>query len=137
MSEENVQVCKRAFPVFERLDVEAGLEYLDPEIVFQSAIVSGAEGGSYRGHDGLRRWAAQARDAFAELRTVADEWRDLGSDQVLMLGRVYARGRESGADLESKVAFLCTLRDAKLAHVTGFLSHAEALEAAGLPTPAE
>jgi hypothetical protein len=54
MSEENVEICKRAFRVFERLDVEAGLEYLDPEIVFQSAIVSSAEGNSYRGHDGLR-----------------------------------------------------------------------------------
>jgi ketosteroid isomerase-like protein len=132
MSEENVEVCKCAFRVFERLDVEAGLEYLDPEIVFQSAIVSGAEGGSYRGHDGLRRWAAEAQGAFVELRTVADEWRDLGSDHVLMLGRVYARGRESGADVESPVAFLCTLRDAKLAHVAGFLNPDEALEAAGL-----
>ena len=132
MSEENVEVCKRAFGVFERLDVEAGLEYLDPEIVFQSAIVSGAEGSSYRGHDGLRRWAAEAESAFAELRTVPDEWRDLGKDDVLMLGRVYARGRGSGADVESEVAFLCTLQNGKLAHVTGFLDHDEALEAAGL-----
>jgi len=132
MSQENVELCKRAFRVFERLDVEGGLEYLDPEIVFQSAIVSSAEGNSYRGHDGLRRWAAEAESAFAELRTVADEWRDLGSDHVLMLGRVYARGRESGADVDAPVAFLCTLRDAKLAHVTGFLNHDEALEAAGL-----
>jgi ketosteroid isomerase-like protein len=131
MSEENVEICKRAFAVFERLDVEAGLEYVDPEIVFQSAIVSGAEGNTFRGYDGLRRWAAESEAAFEELRTVPEEFRDLG-DNVLVLGRVFARGRESRVPVQSPAAFLCTLRDGRLVHVRGYLDRDVALEAAGL-----
>jgi ketosteroid isomerase-like protein len=131
MSEENVEICKRAFEVLERLDIEAGLAYVDSEIVFQSAIVSGAEGNTFRGYDGLRQWAAESDAAFDELRTVPEEFRDLGDD-VLMLGRVFARGRGSGATVQSPAAFLCALRDGRLVHVRGFLNWEDALEAAGL-----
>ena len=131
MSQENVEICKRAFKVFERLDVEAGLEYVDPEIMFQSAIVSGASGKTFRGYDGLREWAAESEAAFDELRTVPEEFRDLGDD-VLVLGRVLARGRGSGVPVESPAAFLCTLRDGRMVRVRGYLNWDEALEAAGL-----
>jgi len=131
MSQENVEICKRAFVVFERLDVEAGLQFVDPDIVFQSAIVSGADGGTYRGHDGLRKWAAESDAAFEELRTVPREWRDLGDD-VLVLAHITARGRGSGAPVESPAAFLSTLRDGRIVRVKGFLNWDEALEAAGL-----
>jgi ketosteroid isomerase-like protein len=131
MSQENVEVCKRAFTVFERLDVESGLDHVDPEVVFQSAIVSGAEGKTFRGYDGLRQWAAESEAAFDDLQTVPEEFRDLGDD-VLVLGRVSARGRASGVAVESPAAFLCTLRDGKLVHVRGYLDWNAALEAAGL-----
>jgi len=130
-----VEICRRAFEAFERLDVEAAvevsLEYVDPEIVFQSAIVSGAEGKTFRGLDGYRQWASESAAAFDELRTAPEEFRDLGDD-VLMLGRVSARGRGSGVAVESPVAFLCTLRDGRLVHVRGYLAWDEALAAAGL-----
>jgi ketosteroid isomerase-like protein len=135
MSDENVEICRRAFEGFEGLDpeaaVEASLEYVHPEIVFQSAIVSGAEGKTFRGLDGYRQWASESGAAFDELRTVPEEFRDLGDD-VLMFGRVFAKGRGSGVAVESPVAFLCTLRDGRLVHVRGYLSWDQALEAAGL-----
>ncbi len=131
MSQRNVEICKRAFKALERFDVEAALEHVDPEVVFQSAIVSGASGNTFRGHDGLRQWAAESDAAFAELRTVPEEFRDLGDD-VLILGRIFARGRESGVPLESAAAFLCSLRDGRVVSVRGFLDREEALEAAGL-----
>ncbi len=131
MSQANVEICKRAFVAFERLDVEAGLEFVDPEIVFQSAIVSGADGSTYRGYDGLREWAKESDAAFEELRTVPQEFRDLGDD-VLILGHITAKGRGSGAPVESPAAFLSTLRDGRVVRVRGFLDWDEALEAAGL-----
>ena len=108
MSQENVEVCKRALDLINRLGptagVEAALEYVDPEGVMESAIVSGAEGNTYRGHDGFRAWAAESEEAFEELRSTPKEFRDLG-DRVLMLGHVLVRGRESGAVVESRSAF--------------------------------
>jgi ketosteroid isomerase-like protein len=107
------------------------LEYADPEIVLESAIVSGAEGNAYRGHEGLRAWAADSEAAFDELRTASDEFRDLG-DRVLMLGRVFGRGRGSGVPVESEIAFLSTLRGGRIVQTKGFLSWDQGLEAAGL-----
>jgi ketosteroid isomerase-like protein len=129
MSQENVETCKRAFEIFERLDVEAGLDYVDPNIVFQSAIVSGAQGKIFRGYDGLRVWAAESEEAFDELQTVPGEFRDLGED-VLVLGHIFARGRRSGTPVESPAAFLCSLRGGRVVRVRGYLDWDEALEAA-------
>jgi ketosteroid isomerase-like protein len=56
---------------------------------------------------------------------------DLG-DRVLVLGRVRARGRESGVELDSPLGWVFTVRGGKLAKAEGFLSRAQALEAAGL-----
>ena len=135
MSQENVEVCRRVSEFLggdnPTAGVEAALEYADPEIVFESAIVSRAEGGSYRGHDGLRAWAADYEAAFEEVRTTPEEFRDL-DDRVLMLGRVVGRGRGSGVVVESPTAFLATLRGGRIVHVKGFLDWNEALEAAGL-----
>ena len=135
MSQENVEICMRAFEFLGRLDpaagVEAVLECADPEIVLESAIVSGAEGNAYRGHDGLRAWAADSEAAFDKLRTTAEEFRDL-DDRVLMLGHVSGRGRESGVVIESQIAFLSTLRGGRVVYAQGFLDWNQALEAAGL-----
>ena len=135
MSEENVEVCKRSLELINRLGpvagVEAVLEYVDPDGEMESAIGSAAEGNAYRGLDGFRAWAADMEAAFAELRTTPEEFRDL-DDRVLMLGRVFGRGRESGAVIESQIAFLYTLRGGRIAHAKGFLDWNQALEAAGL-----
>jgi ketosteroid isomerase-like protein len=131
MSRENVEVCKRAFPAINRFDVDAALPYVNPEVVVESAIVSSAEGNVYRGEAGLRRWAADVRAAFDELRSTPEAWQDLG-DRVMMLGHAHARGRESGVTIDSEIAFLFTLRDGRIVHAKGFLNHAKALQAAGL-----
>ena len=92
MSQENVEACRRAFDALgNRRDTEAGLPYIDPEIELRSAIIGGAEGTIYRGHDGVRMWMAESDVTWAELRLEADEFRDLGED-VLMIGRLHAKG---------------------------------------------
>ena len=108
MSQENVEACRRAFDALgTRRDTEAGLPYIDPEIELRSAIIGGAEGTIYRGHDGVRMWMAESDVTWAELRLEADEFRDLGED-VLMIGRLHAKGRESGVEIESPIAWLST-----------------------------
>ena len=131
MSEENVDLLRRALEAFPRGEMEEMLSYMDPEGEFHSAIVGGAEGNVYRGHDGFRRWYADSFESFEELRNEWSEFRDLG-DRVLALGHVKARARESGVELDSPLGFLVTVRDGKVVRSEGFLSRAEALEAAGL-----
>jgi uncharacterized protein len=131
MSQENVEIVRRALESFPRGDVEEMLSYLDPELEWHSAIVSGAEGNVYRGHDGFRRWFADSFESFEELRNEWTEFRDLG-DRVLALGHVKARGRESGVEIDSPMGWVFTVRRGRAVKAEGFLSQAEALEAAGL-----
>jgi uncharacterized protein len=132
MSQENVEIVRSLFEAFGvHRDPEAGLPYVDPDVEFQSAIIGGAEGITYRGHDGVRRWMAESDAAFEELTLKPEEFRDLG-DEVLLIGRLHARGRESGVEVDSPIAWLSTVRDGKVVRSRGFLRPQEALEAAGL-----
>ena len=132
MSKENVELVRRAFEAYQRRDVDGLLPYIDEEFELRSAIVGGAEGDVYRGPEGLRNWLADSDESFDELRIVPTEFRDLG-DRVLVFGQIQARGRESGLELDSPTGWLCTVRGGKLLKSEGFLSHAQALEAAGMP----
>jgi ketosteroid isomerase-like protein len=131
MSKENVEIVRRSFAAYSRGDIEKTLVDIDPEGELHSAIIGGAEGNVYRGHDGFRRWHAETEAAFEELTTELTEFRDLG-DRVVGLGRVHARGRESGLELDSATGWIFTLRDGKVVKAEGFLSVDKALEAAGL-----
>jgi ketosteroid isomerase-like protein len=131
MSPENVEIVQRGLEAFNRRDVDSFISYLDPEFELHSAIVGGAEGNIYRGPDGVRQWLADSDESFEELRIEPTEFRDLG-DRVLIVGRIRARGRESGLELDSPTGWVSTVRDGKLVKAEGFLSRAEALEAAGL-----
>jgi ketosteroid isomerase-like protein len=131
MSEENVGLVRRYSELFIRQDFEQMLDYMDPEFELHSAIVGGAEGNVYRGHEGFRRWRAEFFESFEEFTGEVNEVRDLG-DRVLTFGRIRARGRESGVELDSPIGWVFTVRDGKLVRAEGFLSRDEALEAAGV-----
>ena len=132
MSQENVEVCKRAFEALGvRRETDAALPYIDPEVELRSAIIGGAEGNAYRGYEGVREWMGESDAAFGELRLEPEEWRDTGDD-VLLLGRLHARGRESGVEIDSAIAWLLTLRGGKIVRMRGYLNPPEALKAAGL-----
>ncbi len=131
MSQENVEIVRRSLEANARGDIEEMLTYVDPDGELHSAIIGGAEGHVYRGHDGFRRWYAETEATFEELRTELSEFRDLG-DRVVGLGQIHARGRESGVELDSATGWVFTLRNGKILTAEGFLSPDEALKAAGL-----
>ena len=122
----------RALETFPRGDLDEMLSYMDPEIEWHSAIVSGAEGNVYRGHEGFRRWYADTFESFEELVNEWIEFRDLGDGRVLVFGHVTARGRESGVEVDSPMGWVFTVRGGKSVKAEGYLSRDRALEAAGL-----
>jgi ketosteroid isomerase-like protein len=128
----NVEVVRRfveAIPRDVEEDVEEMLSYVDLEGELHSAIVGGAEGNVYRGHEGFRRWVADSFDSFEGVTNEWSEFRDLGI-RVLALGHVRARGRGSGMELDSPMGWVFTVRRGKVVKAEGFLRQAEALKAA-------
>ena len=133
MSQENVETFKRAIEAYNRRDIDAFLEGIDPEIELQGALQALLESETtvYRGHDGVRRWVRDIDEALADIRLELPEIRDLG-DRLVALGRLRARGTASGADTESPFGCVVEWEDGKATRVLSFLDPKEAREAAGL-----
>ena len=134
MSQENVETCWRSVDLFNRRDVEAWLEYLDPEVELHWTLFAMLGGGAtvFRGHEGVREYLRDLDEAFAEFQIAEiSEIRDLG-ERVLAVGQLRGRGRDSGAEVESPVAYVVEFKNGRIIRMDDFFDPKEALEAAGL-----
>ena len=133
MSQENVEAFKRGLEAGNRGDVEALLEELDPEVEWHSALhaLMGGEQTVFRGHDGVREMLRDLNDAFSEIHIEISEIRDLG-DRLVAIGRNRARGKESGAETVTPLAFVAEVKNGKTIAIRAYLDPKQALEAVGL-----
>jgi ketosteroid isomerase-like protein len=133
MSEENVDAFRRALEAYNRRDIDAFLETFDPtaEIHPLTLAMFGEEGTVYRGHDGIRQFVRDVDEVLPGLQVEPLEVRDLG-ERVVASGRLHARGRASGAEVESPVGWLVEFKQGRVIRMADFLDPKEALEAAGL-----
>jgi ketosteroid isomerase-like protein len=133
MSQENVNVFKRAFDAINRQDAEALLAELDPEVEWHGAILMamGGEQTVYRGHEGVREWLRDLYETLSEFHAEYPEVRDLG-DRLVGIGRVSARGKASEAQIESPHATVVEFRNGKGREIRTYLDPKEALAAVGL-----
>lgn len=129
MSQENVQIAQRFVDRWNETG-EFSWEELDPDAVF--VIDPGSfVAGTYRGHDGIRTLLRLTAEAFDEFRYEVDEWVDLG-ESILALGRIRARGAQSGATGTQPGAFVIQVRDGMIVSYRSYLRQEDALEAVGL-----
>lgn len=70
-------------------------------------------------------------EVFAEFAVEYSEARDVG-DKLVAIGVLRARGKQSGAAMESPLATVVEFKDGKGIRVRTFLDPDEALESAGL-----
>jgi uncharacterized protein len=133
MSRENVETFKRGADAYNRRDVEALLATVDREVEWHPLlpVLLGGEATVYRGHEGVRELVRELDESFPDLQGDPSEVRDLG-EQVLAIGRLRGRGRESGAETETQIVWLAELKDGKAFRIREYLDLDEALEAAGL-----
>ena len=128
---ENVELLKRGYEAFNRGDLDAVFELLDPEIEWvNDERVPFA--GTYRGHDELRALLRDQQEVFDQLTMEPYEFFETG-DHVVVFVRVRARGEASGAALEITIGHLWTISNGKGVRWQGFPEREKALEAAGLP----
>jgi ketosteroid isomerase-like protein len=129
MSEENVELARRAFEAFNRRDLDTMLALADEEIVVESRLAA-VEGG-YHGHQGVRRWWADTLDVLPDYEVEVDEVRDFG-DVTLARLRARAHGAGSAAPLEEVVWNVARWRAGRNTWWHNCMTEEEALEAAGL-----
>ena|ERR1700737_2904505 len=130
MSQENVEIAKRAIDAFNRRDVDDLTELTTPDFELFAPMIQ-VEGGSLRGREGVETVFGNIRDTWEEQRFIAGEFRDLG-DRVVVLGRMEAHGRSSGVPVDVPFGNIFDFRDGKISRVRAYRDHGEALRAAGL-----
>jgi ketosteroid isomerase-like protein len=130
MSAENVELYKRGIDAFNERDLEAFLTLADPDVVAVSRVLA-IEGGSYRGHDGVRTWWKDLLDVFPDFTIELVSLREAG-DFIIAALRNQAHGEGSDTPLEELVWQMAEWRDGKIIRWQMYRSEAEALEAAGL-----
>jgi ketosteroid isomerase-like protein len=126
----NTEVVERLIKAFEDGDIEAALAELHPEVEFLP-IRAQLEGTSYRGHDGYRRVVADFEEDWEDLRLPPERIHEAG-DRVVVSGRMVARGKASGVELDIPLALLYELREGKVVRIESFADPDEALRAAGV-----
>jgi ketosteroid isomerase-like protein len=131
MSQENVDVVRRATEAFRRRDAPALVELCDPNIEFRSAFAASG-GRTYRGYEDLPRYMDDIDATFDNWHTEDEETIDAGTDRVVQIYRIVGEGRGSGIPINQRIAILWTLRDGKLLVGVVYLHPDDALEAAGL-----
>jgi ketosteroid isomerase-like protein len=128
MSEENVQLARRAYEAFNRRDLDAFLVSVDEQVEMESRLVA-IEGG-YHGHQGIRRWWEDFLGAFPDYEIELEEIRDLG-DVTLSHFKGWGHS-EGGIPLIDPVWQPMRWRSGKVVWIRVCLTESEALEAAGL-----
>jgi ketosteroid isomerase-like protein len=133
MSQENVEVAKRAADAYNRGDIETFFaEFVTPDLEWWPALTRAYEGDCYKGRAGIERFFAESAETWEEFRAVSEEFRDLG-DRVLVLGRVQGRGKGSGAEVDAPMANILDFRDGRIWRSRVYFDRAEGLRVAGVP----
>jgi ketosteroid isomerase-like protein len=129
MSEENVELARRAYEIVNRTGEPAWEQMAaDVEII----NVPDAPWQPSRGIDGMREWIDFANEVASDWSMEVDELEDLGPEFVLVSGRLRMKFRATGIESEGPMVQLCRFADGRLKRVESHYTREQALAAAGL-----
>ncbi len=132
MSQENVEIVRRVYELWNKGDLDAAVEVLDQHVVW-NAYVHLPDSRPRHGTREVQQWADEFTEAWGEIQVHIERLEDVGDDSVLALVRMTGRGRGSGAAVESGVdGHVWTVRNLKVAAVRMYQGAEDALEAVGL-----
>ncbi|MCA1697326.1 MAG: nuclear transport factor 2 family protein [Actinobacteria bacterium] len=131
MSEQNMEIATQAIKAFNGSDVDAFATLTTPDFEWSPSMVA-IEGETFLGRKGIETYFGRLDDAWEKFHIRRDRFRE-SADLVVMLGRLEGRGKNSGVPVEASLGMVFDFRDGAISRIRGYLDHAEALRAAGLP----
>jgi ketosteroid isomerase-like protein len=130
MSQENVEILRQALPEAGPGSPEAMLAILDENVEWDY-VGAFPEVVTYRGPEAVSEFLRQWAGAFDGFGLEAEETIDAGDSVVVRLHQ-WGRGKDTGAQVESRTWQVFTFRGGKVVHCRGYATKVEALEAVGL-----
>jgi ketosteroid isomerase-like protein len=128
MSQENVELVRRAFSAFEAGDLGRLGDFVTEDLIVYRADPDGA---TSRGLEGFLELTAEWTEGFSDWATAAEEFSEAG-ERVLVRVRQSVRGEASGVPLAEDWWFVYEFRGERIAKMSIYAREAEALEAVGL-----
>jgi ketosteroid isomerase-like protein len=131
MSQENVEVVRKAFETFGAEGIDAALAFFSPDLVWYPTD-RWLDGSAYRGHDGMRRLAGAFSENFDDFHYEIHEVR-AAQERVVGLVDMVGRVKHSESDVSQRLGFVVSdFRDGTIREVRAFGSWDDALKAVGL-----
>jgi ketosteroid isomerase-like protein len=131
MSQENVEISRRATEAFNRRDRDAWIPLVDPETEF-TASREWPESRTVRGREAVWDFMVSLTEVWEQDDFEIVEVIDADDDTLVIQFRRMVRGKSSGITDELVYWQVARFRDGKILSQDWFPSRAEALEAAGL-----
>ncbi|HSJ18292.1 MAG TPA: nuclear transport factor 2 family protein [Solirubrobacterales bacterium] len=130
MSQENVETLRRAYDAYNRGDLKAFADLLDPDVTWQPDP-NWPEVQARSGRQEVLQLLADIREPLDRNEAAPEKLVDAGDRVVaLHVWRGVLKGTE--AEVEGRLGAMVTLRAGRLVDVRFFETYDEALEAAGL-----
>jgi ketosteroid isomerase-like protein len=129
----NAEVVSRIIAAISGRDLDGVLAETHPERELTPMVTAWPE--PYRGHDGIRRWFANATANWERFEIEIDAGRELDDETVLSIVRWRGRPRGSSEDLDGPAAAIWRMRAGKALSATVYPDEGRAL--AGVQRSAE
>jgi ketosteroid isomerase-like protein len=126
-----VEIATQAIEAFNERDIDVFAALTTPDFEWSPSMVA-IEGETFRGRDGIDRYFRSLANAWEQFHVHRDRFRE-AEGLVVMLGRLEGHGMVSGISVDASLGMVFDLRGGQISRIRGYLDHAEALEAAGLP----
>jgi ketosteroid isomerase-like protein len=129
---ENADFVIRGFEAADREGWQALVPLIHSEFELITTPDVAMEPDTYRGEEGLRRYFESFEDAMDDIRFRPEGEPIEAGEQAVVPFRLYAKGKETGIEVEQPAYMVWTIRDGKALRAEVFAERARALEAAGL-----
>ena len=126
MSRENVEVAAAWYEAYNRKDMEGALALMHVDVDCTSAGMSGVEGSSHMGHEGMRRYFTDLWETWEDPQVVVEQLFERG-DHVVMLGYTTGAGKLSGISVDFPVASVIYVEDGLIRRYRTYREWDEAL----------
>ena len=132
MSEENLEVVRTGWKLWQRGDVSGLFDLWDTNIVWDMRNFRDWPESAYEGPDGVSRFLTEWLEVWGEIEVAVDQMLLAPDGRVVTLARQQAKGTGSGLGMEMEWVQIATVRNGKVTRIANYSDRSEALEAVGL-----
>ena len=124
------KLLEQLFDSYNSRDPDAWVAVWNPDCEWHPFLTAREEGDpGYHGHNGMRAWFEDVDEMFEEIDVELGQFREVG-DRLLVLGRMTARHRGTGAEVSGDVGWVVEAKGERFQRGWAYNSHEEAERAA-------